>query len=155
MNWKPYRYVSVFAILTVLCLGFIFGQSLKPAKASHAESDPIVAAVKPILDPHDQMTEKQARFLVRKSAHLTEFAALGFCLAGFATALSKCRKQPLPFLAPFAALLAAVTDEYLQSFLDRTSKVEDVLIDFAGALIGILLMTLAVWIWTRRHKKTA
>jgi VanZ family protein len=38
----------------------------------------------------------------------------------------------------FMCLLAAVLDEYSQSFLFRTSKVSDVLIDFGGAIVGMV-----------------
>ena len=44
----------------------------------------------------------------------------------------------------FFALLCAVADEFLQSFTGRTSSVRDVLIDFGGALCGMLLTMLVV-----------
>jgi len=39
----------------------------------------------------------------------------------------------------FGTLLAAVTDEFIQSFTGRGSSVRDVVLDFCGALTGMLL----------------
>ena len=155
MTLKKYRYVILFTVLSILCVSFIFGQSLKPSKVSNAESDRVIEVVKPIIDPNNQMTAKQTNFLVRKSAHLTEFAVLGICLAALSTAICDVSRRRMPFMAPFLVLATAVTDEYIQSFLDRTSKVGDILIDFSGALIGILAVTLFVCCrnhWRRKHE---
>ena len=46
--------------------------------------------------------------------------------------------------ALFFALLCAVADEFLQSFTGRTSSVRDVLIDFGGAVSGLLLSMLLI-----------
>jgi VanZ family protein len=49
-----------------------------------------------------------------------------------------------------AALLVAVLDEAIQFFSSgRAPMVSDVLLDFAGALTGLLLMTLILWLFRR------
>lgn len=42
----------------------------------------------------------------------------------------------------FMILSVAVMDEYLQSFVARTSSVSDILIDFSGGMTGILILYL-------------
>ena len=40
----------------------------------------------------------------------------------------------------FGVLLCATLDEYFQSFVGRTSSVSDILIDFCGGIIGIIII---------------
>ena len=78
---------------------------------------------------------------VRKSAHFCEFGLLGCELMLLFWLRSGVRFQNL-CNAAFAALLAAVTDETIQIFSGRGSQVQDVVLDFSGALTGILLVSL-------------
>ena len=78
---------------------------------------------------------------MRKSAHFCEFGLLGCELMLLFWLRSGVRFQNL-CNAAFAALLSAVTDETIQSFSGRGSQVLDVVLDFSGALTGILLVSL-------------
>ena len=80
-------------------------------------------------------------YLVRKSAHLTEYAILGILwYASIAGGLREWR----PRTARLAWLLTALyglSDEIHQSFVpNRSSSLNDVVLDAAGALIGLLLL---------------
>ena len=46
-------------------------------------------------------------------------------------------------------LTAAVVDEFLQQFVGRTSSVGDAVVDFAGALAGIVVVMIVGW-WVSR-----
>jgi VanZ family protein len=81
----------------------------------------------------------QAHLFMRKAAHVTEYAiltglifrALRGSIAGF------WWRAALAFLP---VLIFAPTDEYHQSFVpSRTSSLGDVMIDYAGAVAGILV----------------
>ena len=85
----------------------------------------------------------QAHLLLRKAAHVTEYAiltgllfrALRGSIAGFWWRAA---------LALLPALLFAPADEFHQSFVpSRTSSLGDVLIDYGGALVGILICRIA------------
>ena len=81
-----------------------------------------------------------AHFLVRKAAHLTEYAVLG-CLAARAfTGSSRGFLRQRWFLAGMLlVVLHALLDEYHQSFVpSRTGSIYDSGIDIAGGLIGLL-----------------
>ena len=71
--------------------------------------------------------------ILRKAAHLAEYALLGALLA---------RATRSPFLAVALAGLYAVSDEVHQTFVDgRVGAPLDVAIDTLGALVGVLVWT--------------
>lgn len=131
--------------LLVLILVFIWGNSLLPGEISTAISN----AVKDILSRFLPMgkTRSSGGFLVRKLAHLTEFAALGACLGWLFAMLQK--KMYLPFLLGVAA---ACMDETIQTFVPgRGPGIRDVCIDSVGVLTGIVLLHLG-YICFRHHR---
>jgi VanZ family protein len=96
----------------------------------------------------------QVQFWIRKTAHVTEYALLGW-LAFRAVSLSLALESTLARVAALAlalALAVAVTDELHQSFLpERTSSPWDVAIDLSGAFVAIAV---ALW-WQRGARVTA
>jgi VanZ family protein len=80
--------------------------------------------------------------LLRKLAHVTEYAILGALLL---------RATRRPVLAVGLAALYAVSDEVHQHFVEgRHAAVLDVLIDTAGAVAGVL-----AWRWLGGRRKPA
>lgn len=81
-------------------------------------------------------------FYVRKLAHFSIFAAEGALLcAALLTSLHRLRISAWITTA-ICAIMAAL-NEYHQSFkLGRSCELRDMLIDFAGALFGLLLAVL-------------
>lgn len=81
--------------------------------------------------------------IVRKSAHFTEYALLGFFTA---RALRLSKKSPWFSIA--IAAIYATTDEVHQSFVPgRSCEFCDILIDTAGATVGASIY------WLFNHKK--
>lgn len=121
-------------VLDLLWLFFIFSRSLRNADQSMTESGRILALVRKILP---FMTS----FLIRKLGHFTEFFILGGLL--YLTGRSLREKSPQVFgffLPALAGLLAAVTDECIQLGVEgRSGEVRDVLIDFSGVLLALLI----------------
>lgn len=91
--------------------------------------------------------------LIRKLAHMTEFALLGVCwTAALARSGPGGKGGTRLLLVPLACLLIAMVDETIQIFVPgRGSLVSDVWIDALGACIGsgITLLILS----RRRRKK--
>ena len=146
----------VLVILMVATLCFIFGNSLKGPEASLEQSNKAGEILRPIIDPDKSMGEEEYSFLIRKSGHFLEYAALGFecALLVFLVCgrISLCGVS----LAAGGCLLTADVDEFIQSFTERGSKVADVLLDFGGAVSGIALgfaVVYAVRYCRRRSKK--
>lgn len=88
------------------------------------------------------------QFVVRKAAHLTEYAilALLLCRALFRGTNLHWTKPALFATTWIACALAAAGDEFHQAHIaSRTGSTGDVLIDCFGAAIGIALFVLAAF----------
>jgi len=81
-----------------------------------------------------------AHLLVRKAAHITEYAVLGWLAARAFTGSSREFLRRRWFLAGLLLIaLQALLDEYHQSFVpSRTGSLYDSGIDLAGGLIGLI-----------------
>ena len=151
----------LFGILLLLVIGFIFRQSLQGGEESRAKSDVIVEAVEPVVEPllKPELSEwkihKSISFVVRKAAHLFEFAVLGICACGFFVFLSKCRNRRYRGWQLLLCFAVACCDETIQSFTGRSNSVKDVMLDFVGSVMGILLVLLVVYLVRERKRGEA
>ena len=86
----------------------------------------------------------QVNFLVRKAAHVTEYAILAALLfRGWGSLVRFLGWRSLAALA--TAGVFAAGDEFHQSFVSsRTASLGDVLLDCAGACCGVLLYRLCL-----------
>lgn len=134
------------ALLTVLWLCFIYGNSLQTGVESGAASGRVhrlVNAIPELLGLGSPISER----FIRKAAHFTEFALLGLLVcsdlwAFSAVSLGRRLRFSVSVLlcsVPICAVFASA-DEFLQSFVDgRGPSVTDVLIDTSGALTATIL----------------
>lgn len=91
-------------------------------------------------------------FLVRKAAHVTEYAVLALLLWRALRKPVKGETRPWDWrLSGWVVLAAgfyACTDEFHQSFVpSRMGSIWDVLLDTSGAIAG--MMALRLWYWRR------
>lgn len=125
-------------VLAVLTLAFIWGHSMMPIPSSQAESLRVGVWLTPFLElfvGSGNVTDH----LVRKLAHFTEFAILGFQLLF----LPRRRSSPPPSWKDAAraaelGFFAAFLDESIQMFSGRGDQIIDVWLDLAGAVFGVL-----------------
>ena len=91
-------------------------------------------------------------FLVRKTAHFSEYALLSLLAARAFRASHREKLRRLWWLAAFALVACvALTDEYHQSFLpSRTGTIYDSLLDMTGGATA--LACAAAWLARRRRK---
>ena len=154
MTLRKERRWVLFLLLTLLWVAFIFSNSLKGPEQSGAESGRITAIVEPIVEPIVEAIAGEdavdVHFLVRKCGHVLEFCFLGLFLLGFLRSFPPCRNGGGAY-GPLAALFVGVIDEYIQSFTGRGSQVQDVLIDFGGALLGFAIGIAAIRLSRRRR----
>lgn len=130
----------------LLWMGLIFSFSTDAGSAGHTNpfADRFLLAFFPgLVHSLSPVQLDWLHFGVRKAAHLSEYAILALLLA---RALRFGRPALPPRLIALAWLLAtlyAVTDELHQRLIpSRTPKAGDVLIDSAGALVGLGLLAL-------------
>ncbi len=91
------------------------------------------------------------RFVIRKGAHMTEFAVLGMLLFNAWSGVHTRSLRRRATLAAAGCFLVAVLDETHQAFVPaRGPSLRDVFIDFTGALLGILLLWLLIVILKKR-----
>ena len=134
------RLLLRLVLIATLC--FIWSNSMVGKEGSASLSRTVTAWLNGIGIP---VTEH----FVRKSAHFCEFGLLGCELILLFRLRSGVRFQNL-CNAAFAALLSAVTDETIQIFSGRGSQVQDVVLDFSGALTGILLVSFIIQLIEKR-----
>lgn len=134
------------ALCLVLCMAAIFIFSSQNADISGNLSGGITETIAKIFIKdfktftleHQTKIVETMHFYIRKAAHFTIYAALGFfSFTNVSLYTEKTRKKFLISL-PFCLLYAA-SDEIHQLFTDgRCGSPRDVLIDFCGALTGTL-----------------
>jgi VanZ family protein len=94
------------------------------------------------LNPHISMaTIVSIHFALRKIAHFMEYAVLaGLLWRGLRGTFSAAGKVVLAFSNFLVAATFAASDEYHQSFVpSRTASAHDVMIDWIGAFVTVLL----------------
>ena len=155
---------ACLAILILVNMVIIFQFSSAGREESGELSAGITRRVVEILyrDFGDLPAEEQqiilhkAHKFVRKAAHFSEFALLGFlstCLLLYVSFVFRKLRLWLTLTVPAVfALLYAISDEVHQIFTNRGPRVTDVLIDFAGATCGILLIHGIAALLTRKKK---
>ncbi|KRK80308.1 VanZ family protein [Companilactobacillus nodensis] len=93
-------------------------------------------------------------FFIRKGAHFSIYFLLGLflCLAVYKYF---SRNKFLMMLIPWLATTGlAAFDEFHQGLTGgRTPSVSDVILDSIGALTGILILMLVLWLIEQHHKK--
>ncbi len=143
MIQRIYRGILWLGVIAVAAM--IFGFSAQDGTASTSVSTVIVQAVIEVVDPDyglRTMQEQQDVFafvekLVRKAAHFTEYAALGFFIRLLVGSYGLGRRTRVSWLI---GTLYACTDELHQLFIaQRAAMWQDVLLDSAGVLAGIVV----------------
>ena len=147
-------------LLVILVAAIIFFFSSQNAEESSNTSGGLTGFLLRLFVPgYDSMTHKERtslfkkiHHLVRKGAHFTEFALLGVSLRLLFQALSL--RRPILW-AWIAGTLYACTDELHQILVNsRAAMWQDVGIDSAGVLAGVLLVTLWLLLRGRRKRRT-
>ncbi|MBR5124198.1 MAG: VanZ family protein [Clostridia bacterium] len=162
----------ILALLVILNMTVIFRFSAESKEESGSRSAGITALLLPILHPeYDTLSEadqraamEQTHHLVRKLAHFLEYALLGFLSSALLLYLNHRVLRGRGWLwatwiaPPLFCLVYAASDEIHQIFSGRGPAVKDVLIDFAGAVVGCLLIHAVVGLVgliKKRRKGTA
>ncbi|WP_072370235.1 VanZ family protein [Thermophilibacter mediterraneus] len=119
---------------------FIWGHSLVPGPGSTAESDAVARLVTSLVPSLEAVDAHLVTFVIRKGAHLSEYAVLGALASSWASARG-IGATPRSLLALCAVPLV---DECVQLLVPgRTGQPLDVLIDVTGIAVGCALIALA------------
>ena len=151
----------ILSILIILMLCLIWGNSMLPGTVSGQISDTVMDGMNSLaeklgsqpelftvmIDQDGDGVKEPTSFLVRKLAHVTEFAVLAVLLW---LRLGHKSRMRAPLAIGLGALAGAI-DETIQIFSHRGSQVADVLIDACGAVLGVAVVT---WLAARRRGRT-
>ena len=144
--------LTLCAILLTAVLAFIWGNSAMPGKESGALSGWLVAFLDKLF-PFLSLNSENGIHLIRKLAHFSEFAALGFLLSWLFGMISK-RQLWAWTLPALCGIAAACIDETIQIFSPgRYCSIVDVCIDSSGVITGMIVLLLGYAVIKRLHRK--
>ena len=143
----------IFILLSLLWIAFIFSNSLENARESGEKSTWVYELVNNIFPGITPL-------FIRKMAHFTEFAILGFLFSSSAVSFARPSIGKRIYIYATVALppsfIVAATDEFIQRFSEgRHSSFTDVLIDTAGALFGIIAFVALIFIIRHIKNRTS
>lgn len=143
-----------YAILCILWMLVIFWFSAQVADDSQEMSDFFVHLLDALFSldiMKNEIIRDMTSFLVRKAAHMSEYAVLAIL---FGLTIREYKKEPWLLLALAATAAYAATDEVHQLFVPgRSGQFRDVLIDTAGGALGLGLLALVLYLKRRRKMK--
>lgn len=139
---------GIMVAVTIIVTLFIFGNSFADYDISHNTSD----SVSDIILPDKYSDSETVLLIVRKLAHLIEYAVLGIAVMVLVEFNEFDFRKKLYAAAFFYVLMVAVLDEHIQSFSDRSSSTGDILLDFFGALIGFAIVITINFIYMKFKK---
>ena len=140
---------KLFIVFTLIWMAFIFSFSSRSGDVSSQDSNHVGMIIGEVFVPgFEQWNDtKQDDFAdavdhpIRKTAHAMEYAVLGLLTAGIFADQKNLGKLRI-FIPWLIAAGYAATDEFHQLFVPgRSGQISDVLLDSAGALAGVWIMT--------------
>lgn len=140
MNIDNKRITLNLVILIVFVIAstvFVLSNSFMDYEKSHGTSGVITDIV---TDTDDEDEWEHIDLIVRKLAHVIEYALLGACVSALALFIGRIYNKRIYGYVLAYSLFIAVLDEHIQSFSDRVSSTSDILLDFVGALLGGLFV---------------
>lgn len=144
-------------ILAVLWIGFIFYNSSKPGTISNEKSKDITKIVMNTFNDDNRYINlyslNKDNLIIRKLAHGFEYLILSVLISlTYFMGNTKIKLNNIIYTL-FLSLLVANSDEFFQLFVPgRTSSVRDVFIDFLGAIVGVLLVILLKFMYSKATK---
>ena len=149
----------IFTILIVLNCCLIFYFSNQVADNSKSQSSRVVEFISNIIPTIKNMDEQEKTTLkeevltpiVRKTAHFSLYALLGFNTVGLATSFENIDTKKKLLFSLLFCIFYATTDEIHQSFIPgRSCELRDILIDTLGSLTGIAIIIGGIKLWRKK-----
>ena len=154
---KKFRQRLVWVVLWMAVIFLFSAQTSQRSKElSGAVMEQLTIQQTDMFSTEEETPEQEfLHTLIRKGAHLAEYAVLSMLVAYALWALDLPAKAK--WLLPVAvASLYAVTDEVHQYFVPgRACRLVDVGIDTCGAIFGMASFAALVWLWQKIGKRNA
>jgi VanZ family protein len=128
--------VVAWLIASLVWTAVIWGHSLLKGPESAGESALVVQLVRPVFELVGMHDTKTITLIVRKLAHFSEYAILGYLVGRLRGSLGRQRRVEFALTVAWV-LLAPVIDESIQLLVPgRSGSPVDVLIDLSGVVLG-------------------
>ncbi len=142
---KNKLFAAVFWVLSLAVMVMIFTFSAATGEESEEVSQNLLSKIIEFIGNYISHN------FLRKLAHFSEFAALGFCMTGAIHFTFGKRKFYLPLIP---CVLYAVSDEIHQHFVpERACRVFDMFVDTCGIMTGIGIFLILILIISKITKK--
>lgn len=136
-------------LLCVIWLGIIFFNATRQGETSQKSSKEVSKVISVFLQiPQGELKIAGVKFsdvnyFVRKNAHFFQYLIFSILICGVIKQF-KLYKTSEIFLILFLLLFFSVIDEFIQIYIpDRTSNIFDIIIDFSGGILGMLIYNMA------------
>ena len=152
MDTRNKKTITVLMVLVAVTLSFIWAHSFMGMEESAEESGFFYELLCPFFElfmGEGNVTE----LFIRKLAHFTEFFALGLELMLLMKLVFMKMGWKILFNSWVLGTFCALIDETIQIFSGRGSQIQDVWLDSAGCMAGVLVMTGGILLF-RKKKKT-
>lgn len=134
----------LFRILIITLIAFIWIHSMMPKSASSTESQAVTGFLSTFFPG-------LSNNIVRKAAHLCEYAALGALFAIYTFVLEK-KCAFIHFInLLFSGLTVAILDETIQIFSGRGPMIRDIWIDLVGVAVSAYIIKLITQMLRGKH----
>ena len=152
------KVISLFLLFLIVVISVqIFSFSAQTGEESGSISRKLTEKILDVFGWED-MSVETAHHIVRKLAHFSEYALLGALICLFFLCILKRELGCIRIGAISFVITAmyAATDEFHQLFVpERAGSVGDVLIDSAGALLGVTAVALVRFLVCRAKERSA
>ena len=152
MKQKNKKAITILSIIILATLAFIWIHSCMDREDSSMESGFVYDLLCPFFELFMGKGNVTEHF-IRKLAHFTEFFGLGLELMLFMRLEFLQVKPVLSVNAWVFGTFCALIDETIQLFSGRGPAVQDVWLDSAGCLTGVLIMLAGIMLVDKKNKK--
>ncbi|MGH4140355.1 VanZ family protein [Clostridium sp.] len=149
----------VKVLLCVIWLSFIFYNGTRQGEVSQKSSNEVIKVAGMVMKvPEDTIAKPNIQFsnlnfYVRKNAHFFQYFIFSIFLC-VAIRNFKLYKTTKIFLVLFLLLFFPVLDEFIQKYVPgRTSNVFDIIIDFSGGTLAMILSSISYKFSCQFNKK--
>lgn len=154
METRNKKAITILGIIIAATLAFIWIHSCMGQEDSAEESGFVYEVLEPVLEVvvgKGNVTE----LFIRKLAHFTEFFGLGLELMLFMKLILLSSPFAIRFINAWVlGTFCALIDETIQIFSGRGPMIQDVWLDSAGCLCGVLVMMFGIMIVDRKKKRS-
>lgn len=134
----------IWTAVTVLYILFIFSNSIKTSALSKADSGWVLCMVQELLEALRIRDGWLTEFIIRKTAHFSEYTLLGILLYGCIKSFGfPAERRYFTWLT--AGFTVPFVDETIQLMIEgRSGQITDVWLDCGGVAFGIMLAALLI-----------